>query len=278
MGNTQGRLRMTSVVELTDRQKREKEYYDQYAGSFDLNREVDFSPVVSKEKRPWNSYWSVYHLAAENFKPNALLLDFGSGPGDNALRFAKIGYKVEGFDISESNVAVSHMVFEKNGFSGQGNFQVSPAETLPYPDNHFDFIAGIDILHHIDIAKSIAECRRVLKPGGIAIFREPLEVPLLDLIRNTWLVKLFAPKKKSFELHITEDERKLNQTDIAVVGKIFPNQVLKRYFLLARFDKFLREGSDPQPSLLEKIDHFLMTKIPALKYLGGVVIFVLKKD
>jgi ubiquinone/menaquinone biosynthesis C-methylase UbiE len=205
------------------------------------------------------------------------MLDFGSGPGDNALRFAKIGYKVEGFDISESNVAVSQLVFERNGFSGQGNFRVSAAETLPYPENYFDFIAGIDILHHVDISKSIAECKRVLKPGGVAVFREPLEVPVLDFIRNTWFVKLFAPKKKSFDLHITEDERKLNNTDLEIVGSIFPNMILKRYFLFARFDKFLREGSDPQPSLLEKIDYLLMTKIPALKYFGGVVIFVLKK-
>ena len=269
---------MSAIVELTDRQKREKEYYDQYAGSFDLNRQIDLSPVLAKEKRPWNSYWSVYHLAAENFKPNHLMLDFGSGPGDNALRFAKIGYKVEGFDISESNVAVSHLIFEKNGLSGQGNFQVAPAETLPYPDNHFDFIAGIDILHHVDIERSISECKRVLKSGGVAIFREPLEVPLLDMIRNTWLVKLFAPKTKSFELHITEDERKLNIADIDMIRTIFPNLVLKRYFLFARFDKFFREGSDPEPSFLEKMDHYLMSKIPALKYLGGVVIFVLKKE
>jgi ubiquinone/menaquinone biosynthesis C-methylase UbiE len=268
---------MSAALELNDRQKREKEYYDQYAGSFDLDRKIDFSPVDAKEKRPWNSYWSVYHLAAENFKPNSLMLDFGSGPGDNALRFTKIGYQIEGFDISEPNVAVSRLVFEKNGFQGRGNFQVSAAETLPYPDNHFDFIAGIDILHHIDIARSVNECKRVLKPGAVAVFREPLEVPLLDFIRNTWLVKLFAPKKKSFELHITEDERKLNNNDIVTIQKIFPEMVLKRYFLLARFDKFMREGSDPQPSTLEKIDHFLMSKIPALKYLGGVVIFVLKK-
>ena len=265
----------TATVMLTERQQREKEYYDQYASTYDFNRKVDFSPVTSVEKRPWNTYWAVYHLAAEHYKKDALMLDFGSGPGDNALRFAKIGYKVEGFDISESNVAVSKIVFDKNGF--EGNFQVSAAEKLPYPDNHFDFIAGVDILHHVDIARSVEECKRVLKKGGVAIFREPLEVPLLDFIRNTRLVRMFAPKEKSFELHITEDERKLNNKDIEIISKIFPEVELRRYFLLARFDKFFREGSDPAPSLLEKIDHALMKTFPVLKYLGGVVIFVLKK-
>jgi ubiquinone/menaquinone biosynthesis C-methylase UbiE len=267
----------SQTLELTERQKREKEYYDQYANSFDLEQKVDFSPVESVQQRPWNSYWSVYHIAAETFRPNQKLLDFGSGPGDNALRFAKIGYQVEGFDISESNVAVSKKLFSKYEMSSYGNFQVSSAEVLPYADNSFDFIAGVDILHHVDIAQAVKECLRVLKPGGQAVFREPLEVPFLDWIRNSKLVKRFAPKDKSFELHITEDERKLNSRDIAIIKEAFPDVEIKRFFFLARFDKFYRKGSDPHPSMLEKLDHFLFKVIPPLKYLGGVVIFVLKK-
>lgn len=269
---------MTSVtIELTDRQQREKEYYDEYAASFDFNREVDFSPVASGEKRPWNSYWDVYHLASAYYKPHARLLDFGSGPGSNGIRFAKIGYQVEGFDISPSNVELARVLFEKNGYKGRGNFQVALAEILPYPDEYFDIIAGVDILHHVDIDRSISECRRVLKKGGVAIFREPLEVPLWDWIRNTRLVKFFAPKDKSFKRHITEDERKLNQQDIKVISGLFPEMELRRYFLLARFDKLFREGYEPQSSFLEKLDHFLFKLFPVLKHLGGVVIFVLKK-
>lgn len=266
------------AAELTDRQKREKEYYDQYASSFDLNRQVDFSPVNSSEKRPWNSYWAVYQIAAELFTEGSSLLDFGSGPGENALRFTRIGYQVEGFDISESNIEVSRKLFERYECASKGNFQVSPAEILPYQDNTFDMIAGVDILHHVDIKKSVSECRRVLKPGGTAIFREPVEVPVLDKIRNTGIVKFFAPKSKSFELHITDDERKLNSDDIKIIESIFPSMELKRYSILARFDKFFREGSDPEPSFLEKLDHLLMNNIPFLKYLGGVIIFVLKKE
>jgi len=34
------------MTELTERQLREKEYYDEYASSFDLNHKVDFAPVI----------------------------------------------------------------------------------------------------------------------------------------------------------------------------------------------------------------------------------------
>lgn len=263
---------------LNDRQKREQEYYNQYADRYQIDHQIDLSPVVSKKKRPWNSYWAVYEIASYLFKPNYCMLDFGSGPGENALRFSKIGYSVDGFDISEMNVALSKELAKKYGVEDKMHFQVAAAEKLPYHDETFEFIAGIDILHHVDIKLAVTECKRILKPGGVAVFREPLEVPLWDTIRNTALIKLFAPKEKSFENHITEDERKLNQDDIATIQSIFPNTVMKKYCLFSRFDKFYREGSDPQPSKLEQLDHVLFAFFPFLKGLGGVVVFVLKKD
>jgi len=90
-------------MSLTERQKREQSYYNQFAEMFTLNENIDFSPILGKERRPWNSYWYIYQLAEEAAagKVSPKLLDFGSGPGENALRFAKLGYEVEGFDISE---------------------------------------------------------------------------------------------------------------------------------------------------------------------------------
>lgn len=266
---------------LSERQKREQEYYNQYAQSFDAKREIDMSPIHGPmkkiERRPWNSYWATYELAIDSFQPGQKLLDFGSGPGENALRFSEIGYDVEGFDISQANVEVANKLFEANQRKDKGNFQVSPAEVLPYEDNSFEMIVGVDILHHVDIPKAVVECHRVLKEGGQAIFREPLEVPFLDWIRNTKLVKLFAPTEASFELHITEDERKLNSIDVEILRNTFPKMEMRRFLFLSRFDKFFRDGEDPKPSFLEKIDHLLMTYIPGVKYLGGVVIFILKK-
>lgn len=265
---------------MTERQKREKEYYNEFATQFDVSKHpIDMSPITGpmsgKEKRPWNSYWSIYSMAIDTYTTGAKLLDFGTGPGDNALRFATIGYEVEGFDISDANIAIAQKIFQAN--KKKGNFQVSFAEKLPYQDNNFEIIVGIDILHHVDIPKSIKECHRVLKPGGKAFFREPVEVPFLDTIRNTKLVKMFAPKEASFEKHITEDERKLNQIDEIVLSKQFPKMKKHYFFLFARFDKFYRDGEDPTPSIMEKLDYLLMKYLPFMKKLGGTVIYELEK-
>lgn len=269
-----------SIMALTERQKRERDYYNKYATLHDPSKqEINLAPVLNVlngiERRPWNSYWAIYEFAINEYTKDSSLLDFGTGPGENALKLAQIGYQISGFDISDKNIEIAQELFKSK--DKQADFQVSFAEELPYADNSFDMIVGIDILHHVDIEKSINECYRVLKNGGKAFFREPIEVPLLDRIRETKLVQLFAPKKVSFEKHITEDERKLNQVDDRMIIQIFPKTKKHYYFLLARFDKFFREGSDPKPSILEKIDYFLIRTFPFLKKMCGTVIYELEK-
>lgn len=43
------------MMELTPRQQREREYYDQYACRAPVE-DLSFDPVDSDERRPWNSY------------------------------------------------------------------------------------------------------------------------------------------------------------------------------------------------------------------------------
>ena len=55
------------------------------------------------------------------------------------------------------------------------NFKIiKPSETvLPYPDNHFDLITALMSLHHVTNLEQICnELTRVLKPGGILMYKE----------------------------------------------------------------------------------------------------------
>ena len=57
---------------------------------------------------------------------------------------------------------------------------------LAFADNTFDLVYGDAILHHLDLDTALPEIKRVLRPGGRIVFREPLGVnPIAKLVR--WL-------------------------------------------------------------------------------------------
>jgi len=267
-------------TQLTDRQKREKEYYETFVNQTNVE-DISFDPIEGKEQRPWNSYWYVYELAKKYFnKERNKMLEFGCGCGVASVRFAKIGFDVTGFDVSEQSLDIANKLVKKYGFEKQIDLSFQVAEKLTYPSDYFDIVIGFDILHHVDIEKGILECNRILKRGGIAIFREPVEVPVLESIRNTKLIKFLVPNKKSFTLdrHITQDERKLNREDIRTLRNTFNEMFEERFTLLSRLDLFLRKFYVNKSSPLERFDHFIFKIIPYTKRLGGDAVFILKKS
>jgi len=170
---------------LTERQLRERKYYDHFVA----RRAVDvgsLAAVRGEERRPWNPYWFVTEMVRERFTASTQrLLDFGCGHGTYSVLFAHLGYRVTGFDVSPRNVEAARALAARYGMSERTRFDVGVAEALDYPSSHFDIVVGIDILHHVEVASAAAECLRVLKPEGIAVFKEPVAVPLFDRLRNT---------------------------------------------------------------------------------------------
>jgi len=264
----------------TERQKREKEYYDVFSGNMNIESVV-FDPIDPKQDRPWNSYWYIYKFTLQQYQQNKnCLLDFGCGRGTSSVLFASIGYHVYGFDISEKSLDIGRKLAKKYALEKQIELTLQTAEKLKYPSNYFDVIVGFDILHHVDINGAIGECWRVLKKDGIAIFREPIEVPLFDSIRNKKIVKKYFPNEKCFDIsgHITQDERKLSKIDMKIIRNIFKNYVVEEKFtFLSRLDCIFSKYYRFKYSPLEILDYYLFKIIPMLKIFGGDSVIILKK-
>ena len=267
-----------SAVTLTGRQSREREYYEQYSA---LNRpeRVNFDIVAGVERRPWNPYWFMCQSVASTFgSGEQKLLDFGCGPGVYSVLFAKVGFQVFGVDISPQNVTIAEKLAERYGFSDRTCFMTGIGEQLPYTDETFDVIVGVDILHHVDIARSIRECLRVLKPGGHAYFKEPVEVRLFDRLRNTSICQRFVPKAASLERHITEDEKKLTLADLQTIRRQCPDMTLQRFRLFSRLDAFDKQlAASGRPSRIEQLDQQIFRRLPFTKQFGGDLVIQLHK-
>src|SRR5262249_60258603 len=86
---------------------------------------------------------------------------------------------------------------------------------LPFADGCFDAVWGNAVLHHLDLLKAGRELRRVLAPGGVAVFCEPWgENPLLAWARR----RLPYPGKER-----TPDEQPLRLGPRPVVPEAVPS-------------------------------------------------------
>ena len=93
------------------------------------------------------------------------VLDVGCGNGYVLSRFAREGAHTTGIDLTERAVGLSRRRFEIAQLVGQ--FTVGSAEQLPFPDDAFDCVTSMGVLHHTpDTPGAVAEVRRVLKTGG----------------------------------------------------------------------------------------------------------------
>ena len=133
------------------------------------------------------------------------LLDFGCGSGENSLLLARRGARVIGVDISSALLSLAAHRLALNGVGADAQFVAGSAHDLPLPDASIDGVLGIAVLHHLDLAASAREIHRVLKPGGLAIFQEPVRDSLVVRALRR-LVPYRAPDVSPFERPLTTVE------------------------------------------------------------------------
>ena len=96
------------------------------------------------------------------------IIDVGCGIGGSSLYLAqKFDANVTGITLSpvQANRATERV--KNAGFQEQVQFQVANALEMPFPDNQFDLVWSLESGEHMpDKTQFLAECYRVLRPGG----------------------------------------------------------------------------------------------------------------
>ena len=93
------------------------------------------------------------------------VLEIGSGLGTDARTIIGMGGVYTGINVDEGSTNATTRALRS--FSLPGIALQGDATSLDFPDATFDVVYSFGVLHHIpDVAKAIAEIRRVLKPGG----------------------------------------------------------------------------------------------------------------
>jgi ubiquinone/menaquinone biosynthesis C-methylase UbiE len=144
-----------------------------------------------------------YHLLGD--VRGRRVVDFGCGSGANTVLLANRGAEVWGVDISEDLIRLARRRLAVNGRAGGAQFVVGSAHDLPFPDGSVDVLFGIAILHHLNLDQVGTEVHRVLRPGGRAIFQEPVRnSPVIRSLRA--LIPYRAPDVSPYERPLTDPE------------------------------------------------------------------------
>ena len=107
------------------------------------------------------------------------VLDVACGSGLTTLRIAeRTGCSVVGIDMHENALAEARRTTAKDGLTSRAAFERADASgRLPFDEASFDGLICIDAINHLPNRQAVlAEWARILKPGGVLAFTDPIVV------------------------------------------------------------------------------------------------------
>ena len=252
---------MTENADLSDRLERETDFHDHLYTTGVREQAVKYYSIT---KRSRNQYRQLLNELGYRKR----VLEYGCGQGSYAFELAATGAMVTGIDISSVAIEQSTNEALAKGLSANVNFQVMNAEKMAFPDGSFDLVCGTSILHHLDLETSYYEILRVLKPGGFAVFSEPLG--------HNFFINWYRRRTPRLR---TPDEHPLLASDLRLAQTIFSRADFYFYhcfeLVAVPFNGtfFFR----PACSLGSLFDMFLMRLIPPFRYWAWTVTMKLAK-
>lgn len=157
---------------MTDANARVRDYWDTHIHDLEISTHAPGSPgfFADLDEYHFDKLHHLLRLVPFDGMKGKKVLDVGCGAGVDLLRFARGGAVCTGVDISPSAIALARKNAEYQKLDV--DLRVADAEDLPFDDGTFDLVFAHGVIQYSNSTQGVIdECRRVLKPGGEAIFQ-----------------------------------------------------------------------------------------------------------
>src|SRR5438477_11985245 len=242
------------------RKEREREFHNKRFGA-----EHDIRQPLSKWYGALAAGTHAQDEMVRHYGSGAKVLEYGCADVvDDQL--VQIAAHFHGIDISDKAIEKARQVCASRGLTNC-EFTVIDAENLTFAGDELASVFGRGILHHLDLSKSFAEISRVLRPGGKAIFTEPVgHNPAINLFRT------MTPQYR------TDDEHPLVMNDLKTARGVF-HEVECKFFGLTTLIAVPFNGTAVGSAVMkfcERADSLLL-RIPLIQRHAWSVLITLTK-
>jgi len=126
------------------------------------NKSFSFDKIAGQYARYRETHPGVLRSLLINISKDSKVLEVGCGTGNYIIMINLIsGCQSWGIDISRE------MLSKAQDRSKSVNFKLSDATKMDFPDNFFDLVFSVNVIHHIkDLPRYFKESYRVLKDGA----------------------------------------------------------------------------------------------------------------
>jgi ubiquinone/menaquinone biosynthesis C-methylase UbiE len=250
------------------RKVEEAEFHDKLRGLYETDPE-QYGYFTSNKK-----FYSVVRSSDDFYykwlRDNATgkkVLDFGCGSGLSSIESARFAGHVTGIDISPEAVRLAQEHAEAAGVAGKTTFAVMDAEALEFASGSFDVVSVRGVLHHMDLDAALGQIRRVLAPGGKAIF--------LEALANNPIIHAY--RRRTPHLRTAwETEHILRYEDSVKMRKYFQQVEVRSFHLAVLAAVPLRNtpAFEPARKVLDAVDGAIL-RVPGLRRQGWMACFLL---